>query len=646
MRRKVVFVELSVNQNVLPIVSGYLQAFACKDENIAKAFDFVQVTAHVNEPRDDLLHRLIGHCGDVYAFSCYVWNMRLARFLAGEVAAACPQATVLLGGPQVDGHGARYLRRDRENLIVGNGEGEGIFRDLLATLEAGEDVSASRGLTLYRDGHLMDTAAATPLRDINEIPSPFLGGYFQGDYTSTVFETNRGCPYSCSFCYWGKGDDNSLRKFDEDRLREEIAWISKSAVCYIHLGDANWGILKRDVDLSRHIVECKARYGMPVLITFAAAKAKIERSAEIASLFHDADIISAQAIGVQSTSEPVLDSIRRRNIKLTDLKRASELLNERGVSTFVELIWPLPSETLATFEASLTAMCASHVTSVIVYPAMLLHATPMEAQVEKFQLETVDTDDDVSELQLIVSTRDVSRAENDEGIWLIFAIYCLYNSRTLRRLGKYLHETGTMSWAGLFRTFHMFCRSADWEIATYWNDVVRAKTHSEHDVLGRLIHMILHERRHEFLDLLTRFARSQEWWRDEAARLLLEIDCIGVPFVYSNTAFDPEALAGIGFEFLSVQDGGDRTLRVRMDRGNRSLAARAVFGEERAFSGTFDVDFKADHFPFMAAKPVRENYTYVYGIIHRASVIAPTWSEAADPSGRVSGRAGTGLAVS
>ncbi|MHA6323676.1 cobalamin-dependent protein [Roseivivax sp. CAU 1753] len=645
MRRKVVCVEISVNQNVLPLVSGYLQAYACKDTSLANACEFVHVTAQIHEPRHDLLRRLVDQSGDVYAFSCYVWNMRLVRFLANGIASARPGATVLLGGPQVDGHGADYLRPECENMVVGNGEGEGIFRDLLMTLEAGDDLTASPGLTLFRDGHLMDTAAATPLRDINEIPSPYLGGFFQGEYTSTVFETNRGCPYSCTFCYWGKGDDNSLRKFDENRLREEIDWIARNAICYIHLGDANWGILKRDVDLSRHIVDCKERYGMPGLITFSAAKAKIDRSAEIASIFHDADIISAQAIGVQSTSEAVLGSIRRRNIKLADLQRTSELLTDRGISTFVELIWPLPSETLASFEASLTAMCASGVTSVIVYPAMLLHATPMEAQVDEFRLETIDTDDDVSELQLIVSTRDVSRAENDDGIWLVFAVYCLYNSRALRRLGKYLHDSGKTSWADLFRSFEAFCRSENWDISAYWDSVVRAKTHSEHDVLGRLIHMILHDKRSEFLRMLARFARSQDWWQDKEARVLFEIDCIGVPFVYSNTDFAPESLADIGLEHLAIRETGDRTIRVSVDRQDRGLAARAVFGDERAFSGTFDIDYKAEHFPFMAAKPMRENYTYVYGIIHRASVIAPTWKEADGPSGRAFEMSGHGQAV-
>jgi hypothetical protein len=373
---------------------------------------------------------------------------------------------------------------------------------------------------------------------------------------------------------------------------------------------------------------------MPAMITFSAAKAKIERSAEIASIFHDADIISAQAIGVQSTSDAVLDSIRRRNIKLDDLQKASDLLNEKGVSTFVELIWPLPSETLASFEDSVTAMCASQVTSVIVYPAMLLHATPMEAQAKEFRLETVDTEDDVSELQLIVSTRDVSRAENDDGIWLVFAVYCLYNSRTLRRLGAFLHDSGKMSWADLFRSFATFCRCENWEISAYWTNVVRTKTHSEHDVLGRLIHLILHEKRREFLKVLWRFARSQPWWQDEEARLLFEIDCIGAPFVYSNTEFAPDRLADLGLEYLAIRDTGDRTLRVTVEHADDRRAARAVFGDDRAFSGTFDVDFKADHFPFMAAKPVRENYTYVYGIIHRASVIAPTWSDAGDLSGK------------
>ena len=36
-----------------------------------------------------------------------------------------------------------------------------------------------------------------------------------------VLETNRSCPYRCTFCAWGIGTEK-LAKFDEDRILKEI----------------------------------------------------------------------------------------------------------------------------------------------------------------------------------------------------------------------------------------------------------------------------------------------------------------------------------------------------------------------------------------------------------------------------------------
>ena len=99
----------------------------------------------------------------------------------------------------------------------------------------------------------------------------------------TVFETNRGCPYKCSFCYWGRGDDLSVRQFENERIMEELDWISKCGIPYLHSGDANWGMFPRDLEFSKRIADNSARYGMPIMLNYAAAKSRVgvQRSATV-----------------------------------------------------------------------------------------------------------------------------------------------------------------------------------------------------------------------------------------------------------------------------------------------------------------------------------------------------------------------------
>lgn len=622
-KKKVLFVELNVNRNVLPLVSGYLQAYACTEPEVARCYEFKQFIEGLRTPRDELLSRLLAENAAVYAFSCYVWNMRLVRYLVDRIARMLPNAKVILGGPQVDGHGADYLSAELEHIVVANGEGERIFRDFLLAESAHGELGDVAGLSLYRDGELLHTPRAELIEDINEIPSPYLTGMFEGVYATTVFETNRGCPYACTFCYWGKGDESRLRKFELERLKEELRWIAQRSICYIHIADANWGILARDVELSREIVRCKETLGAPMIITFAAAKAKLERSSEIATLFHDAGIVSAQAIGIQSTSEEVLKSIRRKNIKLPVLMETSVELERRGVSTYAELIWPLPGETFESFKGCLTSLCNAAVTSVQIYPALLLHATPMEQQIEEFQLETTDANDDASELQLIVSTRDVTRQQGLDGIWLSFAVYCLYNARTLRLLGTYLNDRGILPWAELFWAFARFFRAGNTAVAEHWKAVVEQRTYAEQQAVGRLIHLVLHEQRGAYLRELAAFVRMQELWRHEEARMLFEVDLVNCPYVYANTPFEPAPRELLPLTYVEVTELSERRARVRVHPELLELVRHYV--PETSEGTEHELAYQCEQFPFMKAKPMRENYTYVYGMIHRTSVICPAW---------------------
>jgi tRNA A37 methylthiotransferase MiaB len=626
MKKSVLFAELNVNRNVLPLASGYLRTYACLNEEIRRTYTFSAFNESARVSRDLLLKQLLSHEADVYAFSCYVWNMKLVRYLVNALRASRPHARIIMGGPQVDGHGAQYIMPDWDNVFVCNGEGERVFRDFLLAASNYVDMTSVRGLTFYRDQQLIQTEPAIPIEDINDIPSPFLAGIYNDIYSTAVWETNRGCPYACTFCYWGKGDDLSVRKFEDERLRAELEWLASKSVCHMHLGDANWGMFKRDVELSREIVRCKEKFGAPLIVTFSAAKAKIERSSEIAAVFHDAGIVSAQAIGIQSTTDAVLESIRRRNIELPVLMRSSVEMERRGVSTYAELIWPLPGETFASFKLSITSLCSSEVSSIIIYPALLLHATPMEHQVSEYAIQTVDTEDDVSELQVIISTRDVTPEEAIDGIWLSFAVYCLYNARTLWYLGRYLNNNGIMPWAELFWGFARFCRSGGSAAAEHWRNAIARRAHAEQHTMGELIHLILHDQRHEYLSVLAEFARTQEWWNCQEARALFELDLINCPYVYSNTDFTPAPESLLPLTYMKVSTTGGRRAQVVVDPQFVNLISHYVLGEGEVGSGHFDVDYQHKQFPFMPGKALRENFTYVYGMILRASVIRPRWT--------------------
>ena len=76
------------------------------------------------------------------------------------------------------------------------------------------------------------------IKDLDEIPSPYLNGmldkFFDGKLTPFL-ETNRGCPFTCSFCHTGADYYHKLNKFfSEKRVQDEIDYVEKNAKTWNH----------------------------------------------------------------------------------------------------------------------------------------------------------------------------------------------------------------------------------------------------------------------------------------------------------------------------------------------------------------------------------------------------------------------------
>ena len=92
-------------------------------------------------------------------------------------------------------------------------------------------------------------------KEFDFLPSPYLGGMldrFLDQDMIPIFETNRGCPISCSFCVWGISALNKLKTFSLDRVCEELEYVTHYGKHFPHIyfADANFKILERDVQIA------------------------------------------------------------------------------------------------------------------------------------------------------------------------------------------------------------------------------------------------------------------------------------------------------------------------------------------------------------------------------------------------------------
>ena len=70
-----------------------------------------------------------------------------------------------------------------------------------------------------------------------------------------IIETNRGCPYGCTFCDWGSATLSRIRKFDIERVFAELEWCAEARLRAIGIADANFGIFERDVEIAEQIAD-------------------------------------------------------------------------------------------------------------------------------------------------------------------------------------------------------------------------------------------------------------------------------------------------------------------------------------------------------------------------------------------------------
>lgn len=628
--KKVVFVEFPVFSGVVPLASGYMEAFCRKDPELAARCAFEKISLAVTSDYEDVIATLERSDGDVYGFSCYVWNIGLVRRVLNRLWTTRPGAQFILGGPQVIKQGHRYLQPDRENVYVCNGEGEPTFAGFLRSVFSG-DIGSVRNLSFYRDGQLMTTDAAPRMTDLSEIPSPFLEGLFEAHrYTWMLIETNRGCPFQCNYCFWGAATGARVYKYDEQRLEREFEWISQSGCSYLFIADANWGMLKRDLDLSKHIVACQKKHGSPMYVNFCGSKNTPDRVAAISEVFHSAGMIGTQSVAMQTMSSEALKRVNRENIKLTAYAQVQQSLNDKGISSFVEMIWPLPGETLTSFRRGLSKLCEKAADSFLVYPLLLMNNVELAEKRDEYGLVTVQDPDPNSEAEIVVETREVTRRDYEQGIRFVYAVTALYTMRGLWYLGRYLSRTGIVTYEQLVCGFIEYAASRpDHSWTRFGEQSIASLDTGNFSNIGELIHLTLHAERDAFDDLLEGFVTQQSWYRDDpVAQCFFEIDAVNRPYVYSNTPIRekhhrcvqltvetvpgegfvvdvPAAHAGVVREYLTIDADDGRATRFEVDHGRSQI-------------------------PLMPVKSSRENFLYCQDMSQRMRDLVPIWSVAED----------------
>lgn len=623
MQKQVALFEFSVFQGVFPLASGYLQTAARRDPEIRQHIQFHKHSWTVATPA--LAGRVAAVEADVYGFSCYVWNMGLVRRAVALLRERRPDVPIILGGPQVMNKAERYLDKRDENLVLCNGEGEETFSSYLKELlSCTPDLTRVSGLSMYRGDRIITTAPQQRLRNPNDIPSPYLEGCFDPhQYVWAVIETNRGCPFRCTYCYWGAATNAVVNRYAEARVMDEIAWLADHKVLYVFIADANFGMLRRDVDIARRFAECKKQFGYPQSVYFSSSKNTPERVTEIAAILDEAKLMSTQPISLQTMSADSLVAVKRDNIRVETYTKLQRVLNTRGISSFIEIIWPLPGETLESFKDGCSELCALGADSFIVYPLLVINNVEMETECQRFALKTVDDPDPNSEAKIVVGTDRVNDEEYSEGLRFSCHLTTLYSARALWHVARHLNDTGQCSYRDTIDHFGLFCRSRrSHSYVAYVDSMIASSRQFQFSAVGGMLHLALHASREEYDQLLLDFLASQQWCGDDQARVRLELDLLSRPHIYCNT---PVHDKGSRLQLIRIERVLQDGYEIRVPRQYMATICQLLNLEETDDDCTLHVKYRTTQLPFMKGKRIDDNFAYCQDRLHRMRSLLPQW---------------------
>lgn len=352
MKKNIYFIQpntLLGNSIYYPYAVGVLASYALQFEDINSEYELAGIIF-----KEDSSEDVMSAIKDPFliGFSNYFWNYNYNLEQAKNIKEKYPECTIVFGGHQVSRE-SDFLQKYPFIDVLIFGEGEIPFTRILRALSAGRTLEGIPNISYRNNGEIL--RGEDKVEGVENYPSPYLTGIFdkllnvpENLEFNAQLETNRGCPYHCSFCDWCDYD-LPMRLFPMERVKKDLEWISEHNISYCMCVDSNFGLFPRDEEIAEFAVSMKKKNGFPDKFGACFAKDKTDRIFTINKLFNDVGMSKGVSLAFQSMSEEVLENISRKNMNKDKLSDQLELYHKAGIPTYTELILGLPGETLKSF---------------------------------------------------------------------------------------------------------------------------------------------------------------------------------------------------------------------------------------------------------------------------------------------------------
>ena len=383
---------ITLSTDVFPLNIGYIASYCKKlfgndvEITLFKYVDAIDDAVSKNPP-------------DILAMSNYAWCQRIDREISKIFSKLNPHGIVVWGGPNFPLDLPSQERFFRENSVIDiyvPVEGEIGFANIVKkSLEVkSKDEFRNKMLeepidgciTRLKNGKLQYSTAPIRTKQLDEIPSPYTSGlldqFFDGKLAPMI-QTNRGCPFSCTFCVDGSKLVNKVNSFSNERVKQELHYIAKHVkpnMHSMHISDLNFGMYNKDLEICDYINEIQEEYNFPKYVKVTSGKNNKEKIIEAIQKLGKS---TSMTMSVQSMDPQVLSNIRRDNISKQALIALGPALKKEGLSSISEVILGLPGESHASTMQTLKDLIHADLDWINIWTLMLLEGSELNTPQER-----------------------------------------------------------------------------------------------------------------------------------------------------------------------------------------------------------------------------------------------------------------------
>jgi len=383
---------ISLATESYPLAIGYVAAY-CNKIHGSK----IEITLF--KYLEELEQAIIDSPPDIIGLSNYAWNQNIGIEMFKLARQKNPDILTVWGGPNFPIDFPSQQKFMNEFSVVDIYvplEGEVGFSNIIEfalTVKQKNDIKnyvieqsidgcvvRDKNNTLHLDGPGFRTKA------LDDIPSPYLTGLFDKFFDgrlSPLMQTNRGCPFQCTFCTDGVDEKRNVNQFSMERVISEINYIGKNIpneTSMLMIADLNFGMMPRDKSICEAIAEIQKNYNYPKYIECSTGKNSKDKIIDALKILNGALRMN---LSVQSTEESVMVNVKRANISTEQMLALVPTLKESNLPTVTEIIIGLPGDTYDSNIKTIKDMMSLDVDEYLIYTCMLLHGSELNTPKER-----------------------------------------------------------------------------------------------------------------------------------------------------------------------------------------------------------------------------------------------------------------------